>query len=50
MIKLGKKVEAKEYLNSALKILEKESLDYVEDKIYFKKLYLKNVSRLNKNN
>ncbi len=48
LIKLDNKIEAKQYLNLALKILEKESFDYAEDKIYFKKLYLKNLDKINK--
>lgn len=50
LMKLGNKTDAKSYLNSALKILEKESFDYPNDKIYFKELYINNMNKIDENN
>ncbi len=50
LIKIGNKTEAEKYLNLALKILDKEVFDYSDDKIYFRKLYLKNFDKINKAN
>jgi predicted alpha/beta superfamily hydrolase len=47
-IKLENITEAKTYLNLALKTLEHEVFEYADDKVYFKKLYLKNLNQLNK--
>jgi len=48
LIKLGHTTEVKSYLNLALKTLEQEVFEYANDKVYFKKLYLKNLNDLDK--
>lgn len=49
-IKMKNTVKAKTYLNLALKTIENEAFEYADDKIYFKKLYLQNLNKLDKNN
>ncbi len=48
-MKIGNKIEAEKYLNMALKVLDKETFEYSNDKVYFKNLYLKNLDKVNNN-
>lgn len=48
LIKMGNKTKAKEYLKLALKILDTESFNYSNDKNYFRKIYLNNLNKVNK--
>lgn len=49
LMKIGNTIEAEKYLNMALKVLDKETFEYSNDKIYFKNLYLKNLDKVNNN-
>ncbi|WP_299121671.1 alpha/beta hydrolase-fold protein [uncultured Tenacibaculum sp.] len=47
LILINKKATARKYLEQAIKVLEDEYFEYNNDKEYFKKLYAKNLHKLN---